>query len=88
MGIPPLSLQADFLPDFARLGEPAQFLLGEDQLAVVGDLEDPARRGLQFDREVRVDVLKLSRQTDGLLLVASHRAVFDMELVGHGNHPP
>ena len=68
----------DFRGDFAGLREAAVGLLRVDQLAVEDDFEDSV---FAFDQG-RVDVelfCKLFRQTDGLGLVVSNNAVFDLQ---------
>jgi len=72
--------------DLLFLGEAAELLLGEDQLAVHADLEDAAAR---LD-EVGLDavlLLDLGRQTGGARLVVSNAAVLDANLRARGSLP-
>jgi hypothetical protein len=68
--------------DLARLGEAAQFLLGEDKVVADGDLEDAsvATDQLGLDAELLLD---FSRQTGGTGVVVSARAVLDGDTRGH-----
>lgn len=75
----------DLLEDLLLLGETPLGELGEDQLAVGGDLEAPAV-GRQEHQLAEVELLLLQdrgRQTDGLGFVASGAAVLDLDLVDH-----
>jgi len=71
--------QAD---DLARLRETPRLLLGEDQLVVDCDLEDPtaAFDELGFDAELLLDLV---RQTGGTGKVVSDGAVLDDDMRGH-----
>jgi len=62
------------------LREPLLRLLREDELAVDGDLEDPASRLDELDLDVGVERLQLGGQTDRLGLVVSLHAVLDRDL--------
>jgi hypothetical protein len=70
--------------DFFVLGKAAFFYLGEGEFAVDGDFETSAAGG--DERETFNVLLELSqesvRQTDGLIFVASGRAVFNVDF-GH-----
>jgi hypothetical protein len=57
-----------------------RLLLGEDQLVVDGDLEDPAAAPYQLGRDAE-PAFNLRRQTGGARVVVSHRAVFDAHLL-------
>jgi hypothetical protein len=67
------------------VGELAGLEFGVDQLAVGGQLEAAAARGdqLQLADALLVRRKQLARQTDGLRLVTSHRAVLQFE-IHHG----
>jgi hypothetical protein len=56
---------------------PPAGLLGEDELPVHLDLEDPARRRDEADVGVRESLLQLGRQTGGSRLVVSDDAILD-----------
>jgi hypothetical protein len=62
----------------------ARLELGVDQLSVDGDLEAAASRGdqLQLLDLLLVGGEQFVRQTDGLRLVVSHRAVFEFDVHG------
>ena len=67
------------------LGKAALFNFGEGEFAVDGDFKTPAAGGNECEA---FDILfelsqKSVRQTDGLVFVASSRAVFDVDS-GHG----
>jgi hypothetical protein len=68
--------------DVVRVGVAAGRLLRVDELAVDDDLEDAASR--RDEEELGDGVFELledlGRQTDGLIEVASNRAVFDRDL--------
>jgi hypothetical protein len=78
-------LSADFGADLGQhlfgIGMPAGRLLGVDEVAVDGDLEDAAPGG--DESELRDRVLELfedgGRQTDGLVEIASDRAVLECD---------
>ena len=65
----------------------AGFQLGIDQVAVDAQLEASAARGdeLELFDLLLVGGQQLARQTDGLRLVVSHRAVFQFHV--HGSSP-
>src|SRR5581483_2840940 len=81
----------DHLLDRGLVGELAGLELGVDQLGVEGHLEAPAAGG---DQPQLVDLLlehreELGRQTDGLGLVVSDRAVLQLDShVGPPSCPP
>jgi hypothetical protein len=64
------------------MGEAPRLFLGEEQLVVDGDLEDPTRPldELRFDAELLLDLL---RQTGGAGVVVSDSAVLDDDACGH-----
>ena len=66
------------LEDLFRLGKSTEGLLGEDQLAVAGDLENASLPFDQpgFDTELLLD---LGRQTGGPGEIVSDAAVFDLD---------
>lgn len=70
--------------NFAGFRVPAHFLLGEDQLAIDPDIEDSTGGRYQLptaDVELNVALLQnFVRQTDGIGLVPSSRAVLDDDL--------
>jgi hypothetical protein len=68
--------------DLAWIGETPCLFLGEEQLVVDGDLEDPTRSldELRFDAELLLDLL---RQTGGAGVVVSDPAVLDDDACGH-----
>ena len=72
------SSSADQAADFSVVGKAVQGTLGEDQLAVDGNLEHTTARGdeLAFNLE---RFLQLGRQTGGARLVVSLTAVFDLD---------
>jgi len=61
---------------------PAQLALGEDQITVHYDLEDPTRRRNQVDRCVSVGPANLGRQPGGLRSIPSDVAEFDRHVHG------
>jgi hypothetical protein len=65
------------LQNLRRLRVPAEGLLGEDQVAVHGDLEDAAGGRDQPDLGVGNVLFQLSRQTGGSRLIVSDDAVLD-----------
>ena len=69
--------------DLAGIREAAALLLGEDDLVVDRDLEDPAGSfdELGLDAELLLD---LFRQTGGARIVVSDGAVLDADLGSHG----
>jgi hypothetical protein len=75
-------LRADQLHHLAGFRVPAEFLLGEKEVAVDRHFEDAAFRW--NEEEGRDGVLELvqdlSRQTDGSVAVASNGAVLDADL--------
>ena len=77
---------ADPLPDepehFAGRGVAAARLLGKEQLAVEGHLEDAARALDQRDLQPGECFAELGRQTGGPWLVVSDDAELDRELHG------
>jgi hypothetical protein len=85
-------LEADLGPeqagDLARVGVAPERGLGEDQLAIDGDLEASLARRDQLDRldDGRPSVGQLSRQTDGSFVVASGDAVLDADAVPRVEH--
>jgi hypothetical protein len=72
----------DELQDFALLREAVELELREEELAVDGDLEPAAVARDERERgEPALERLEQSsRQTGGLGLVVSHRAVLDLDL--------
>ncbi len=69
--------------DLAGFGMPAQRLLGEEQLAIGPEVEDPAGAGDEgegFDH-VLVITQNICRRTDGSVEVVSRYAVFEAEAV-------
>ncbi len=71
----------DKLEHLALLRETVEALLGEDQLAVVRDLEDTSAGGLEVEvlDLASVGVDKLFRQTDGIGCVVSNDAELDRD---------
>jgi HD superfamily phosphohydrolase len=75
---------AEHPDDFSILGEALERLLGEDELAVDGHLEDAASAGF----EARLDgefPLEFGGQPGRLGKVISHLAVFDLHVHPHGS---
>jgi hypothetical protein len=72
----------DRLEHLLLVGELAGLELGVDQLAVDGQLETTAARWDQFEvADLLLELTQqLARQTDGLRLVVSHRAVFQLHV--------
>lgn len=74
----------DASADFAGLGMASDFLLGEDQLAINRYVEDAAGAGNQLPTaDVMLNVAFVQdfvRQTDGLGLVSSSRAILDDDI--------
>jgi hypothetical protein len=78
--------------DLLALRKPPLRLLRIDEIAVVGDFEDPATAWDQRDASRKVErpgVQKMLRQTGGALVVASGRAELDLHrrgrvVAGHG----
>ena len=70
-------MTADRLVHLLLIGEFARLELGVNQFAVQRQLETAAARGNQFEilDLLLVGAQQLGRQTDGLRLVVSHRAV-------------
>jgi hypothetical protein len=71
---------------FAGSRVPASGPLGEEQLAIEGDLEDAARTRDQGDLERGEFLPELGRQTGGPGLIVSDDAVLDRQL--HGRPGP
>jgi len=72
------SSSADEADDLSVVGKAVQRTLGEDQLAVDGNLEDAAAPGDELAVSLE-RLLQLGRQTDGAGLVISLTAVFDLD---------
>jgi hypothetical protein len=79
------------LEDLGVFGEATDRVLGEDQLAVRFHVEDPVL-ALRQRRRDAVLLLDRIRQTGGLRVVVSNRAVDDLDRrlaggLGHGSRP-
>ncbi len=75
-------MTADRLDHLLLIGEFARLELGVDEFATHGQLETAAAGGnqLQVLDLLLVRAQQLGRQTDGLRLVVSHRAVFQFHM--------
>ena len=72
------------LDDGVKVGELARGLLGINLLSIDGDLKNAAACGNEFQRaDVLFELQEFFRQTDGLRLVVSCRAVFDGDVQSH-----
>ncbi len=71
--------------DLTLLGKTVETFLGENQVAVVDDLEDTPARGLEIEvlDLAAVGVDKLFRQTDGIGGIVSNDAELDRDVHLH-----
>jgi len=67
-----------------EIGELARCLLGVNLLPIYGEFKHAAARRNEFQRaNTLFELQQFFRQTDGLRLIVSSRAVFDCDLHGH-----
>lgn len=79
-------VSADRRGHLARVGEPSQGSLGEDESAVDGNLEDTPSAPEQVRGGAELP-LELRCQTGSTRLVVSHHAVLDGDVHGSPRHP-